>query len=84
MPRHSEPCSPGNQVVEYAGYHRAIIHRNPPVLDDEGYELDSDDQDERVQEAMTAAADANPYSSICIERMFITPASLRRTTLTDR
>jgi hypothetical protein len=56
------------ELVEHAGYQRAIIHRNPPLVDDEGYGVDSDDDEERVQEAMAEAAEADPYLSINLER----------------
>lgn len=39
-------------------------------MDEEGYDIDSDDNDERVQEAMAAAMEDNPYSSIRLEREF--------------
>ncbi|KAB5542864.1 RXT2-like protein [Coniochaeta sp. 2T2.1] len=58
------------EVVDHAGYQRVIINRNPPLIDDEGYEIDSDDDQDRVQEAMADAADANPYSSIHLEQIF--------------
>ena len=56
------------KVAELAGYHRAILHPNPPLIDDEGYDLDSDDNEERVQEALASAREDNPYSSIHLER----------------
>jgi len=40
------------------------------LIDDEGYELDSDDNEERVQEAIAAAEDENPYASIHLEREY--------------
>ncbi|OIW24858.1 rxt2-like protein [Coniochaeta ligniaria NRRL 30616] len=58
------------EVVEHAGYQRIIINRNPPLIDDEGYEIDSDDNEDRVQEAMADAADTNPYSAIHLEQIF--------------
>lgn len=60
------------ELVEHAGYQRAIIHRNPPLIDDEGYGVDSDDDEERIQEAMAEAAEMDPYSSINLERKFLT------------
>lgn len=63
------------QVVEHAGFRRAILNPNPPLIDEDGYDIDSDDNEEHVQEAMAAAADANPYSSIQLERT--TPFSPR-------
>lgn len=59
------------QVVEHAGYRRAIINRNPPLIDEDGYDIDSDDDDDRVQDAVTAAAEANPYATIHLERRCI-------------
>lgn len=52
------------QEVEHGGYRRAIISRNPPVVDEDGYDIDSDDDDERVQDAVAAAAENDPYSTI--------------------
>lgn len=37
-------------------------------MDDEGYEIVSDDDDERVEDAELAAAELNPYSNIRLER----------------
>lgn len=56
------------ELVEHAGYRRVIINRNPPLIDDEGYEIDSDDNEERIQEALADAAEVNPYSAIHLER----------------
>lgn len=55
------------QPVDYAGVRRSIIYRNPPLLDDEGYEVDSEDDDERIEDAMIAAAELNPYANIRLE-----------------
>lgn len=57
------------QAVDYAGVRRSIIHRNSPLVDDDGYEFDSDDDDARVEEAMLSAADLDPYANIRLERM---------------
>ncbi|KAM5346639.1 hypothetical protein ACJ41O_009644 [Fusarium nematophilum] len=58
------------EYVEYAGVRRPILYRNPPLLDDEGYEIDSDDEDEgRLQEAEASAAEMNPYANIHIENI---------------
>ncbi|PHH76549.1 hypothetical protein CDD82_3944 [Ophiocordyceps australis] len=57
------------ESVDYAGTQRAIIHRNSPILDEDGYELDSEDDDERKEEAELAAAELNPYNSIRIEHI---------------
>ncbi|KAH7312413.1 RXT2-like protein [Stachybotrys elegans] len=56
------------EIVEYAGVRRAIIQRNPPLLDDEGYEVDSDDE-ARVDEAIAASAPLNPYANIRLEQI---------------
>ncbi|KAF4346016.1 hypothetical protein FBEOM_38 [Fusarium beomiforme] len=58
------------EYVEYAGIRRPILYRNPPLVDEEGYEIDSDDEDEeRVQEAEASAAEMNPYANIQIENI---------------
>ncbi|CEI60798.1 hypothetical protein FVEN_g2541 [Fusarium venenatum] len=58
------------EYVEYAGVCRPILYRNPPLVDEEGYEIDSDDEDEeRVQEAEASAAELNPYANIQIENI---------------
>ncbi|KAK1836681.1 hypothetical protein QBC39DRAFT_326141 [Podospora conica] len=57
------------EVAEHAGFHRTIISRNPPLIDEEGYEIDSDDDEERVQEAVASAMEENPYASIHIEQI---------------
>ncbi len=58
------------QGVAYAGQQRTIISRNPPIVDDEGFEIDSDDEDddERVQDAIASAAELNPYANVRLER----------------
>lgn len=45
-----------------------MISRNPPLIDEDGYSIDSDDDDQHVQDAVAAAAEADPYSSIHLER----------------
>ncbi|KAI1810515.1 hypothetical protein GGS20DRAFT_178608 [Poronia punctata] len=57
------------EIVNHAGYQRAIISRNPPLLDDEGYEIDSDDDEEQIADAMNSAAEFNPYSNIRLENI---------------
>ncbi|CCF35885.1 hypothetical protein CH063_07576 [Colletotrichum higginsianum] len=47
---------------------RTIISRNPPIVDEEGYEIDSDDDEERIQEAVSSATELDPYANIRIER----------------
>lgn len=58
------------QSVDYAGVRRSIIYRNSPLVDDDGYEFDSDDDDARVEEAMLSAAELDPYANIRLERTF--------------
>ncbi|KAH6842993.1 RXT2-like protein [Chaetomium sp. MPI-CAGE-AT-0009] len=57
------------EIAEHAGYQRAIINRNPPLIDDDGYDIDSDDDEEQVQEAIASALEENPYSSIRLEQI---------------
>ena len=38
------------------------------MVDEDGYEVDSDDDDERAQAAIAAAAESNPYADVRIER----------------
>lgn len=57
-----------SQVLDYAGVRRSIIYRNPPLVDDEGYEVDSEEDDDRVGAAALAAAELNPYTNIHLER----------------
>lgn len=55
------------QRIEHAGYQRDVISRNPPLIDEDGYEVDSDDDDERAQAAIAAATELDPYSGVKIE-----------------
>jgi hypothetical protein len=57
----------GTQSVDYAGVRRSIIYRNPPLFDEDGYEVDSGDDEERIEEAVATAAELNPYSNIRLE-----------------
>ncbi|KAK4103220.1 hypothetical protein N658DRAFT_494554 [Parathielavia hyrcaniae] len=57
------------EMAEHAGYQRAIIHRNPPLVDEYGYDIDSDDDEEQVQEAIAAAMEENPYASVRLEEI---------------
>ncbi|KAL6874975.1 RXT2-like protein [Trichoderma novae-zelandiae] len=57
------------ETVEYAGVRRAIIHRNPPLVDEDGYEFDSDEDEARVEEAMLSAAELDPYANIRLEHI---------------
>jgi hypothetical protein len=56
------------QIAEHAGYQRAIINHNPPLIDEDGYDIDSDDDEEQVQDAVASAIEDNPYSSVRLER----------------
>ncbi|CAI6098014.1 unnamed protein product [Clonostachys chloroleuca] len=56
-----------NESVEYAGVRRSIIHRNQPLVDEEGYEIDSDDDEARIEEALAAAMELNPYANINLD-----------------
>ncbi|KAK4127229.1 hypothetical protein N657DRAFT_567103 [Parathielavia appendiculata] len=57
------------EIADHAGYQRAIINRNVPLIDEDGYDIDSGDDEEQVQEAIAAAMDENPYSSIRLEEI---------------
>lgn len=63
-PTHTEK----RQNIEYGGFHRAIISRNPQLVDEDGYEVESDDEDERSRRAIAAAAEFDPYAIIRLER----------------
>jgi hypothetical protein len=56
------------EVAELGGYQRAIINRNPPLVDEDGYDIESDDDLDQVQEAVATAMEENPYASIRLER----------------
>jgi hypothetical protein len=64
------PVGPSSykETIDYAGVRRSIIQRKPPVYDDEGDEIDTDDEDPRAEDAIASAADLNPYANIHIER----------------
>ncbi|KAI2610170.1 RXT2-like protein [Hypoxylon fragiforme] len=57
------------EVVNHAGYQRAIISRNPALIDDEGYEIDSDDDQEYIQDVTNSAAEFNPYANVRLENI---------------
>lgn len=59
------------QEIDYAGVRRSIIYRNPPLVDDDGYEVFSEDDTERIENAVQSAAELNPYTNIRIERKWI-------------
>ncbi|OAA59497.1 RXT2-lik [Cordyceps fumosorosea ARSEF 2679] len=57
------------EEIDYAGVRRSIISRNPPLVDDDGYEVLSEDEPQRVESAIQAAAELNPYSNIRLEHI---------------
>jgi hypothetical protein len=65
----SEGPSAYKQSVDYAGVRRSIIYRNPPLFDEDGYEVDSGDDEDRIEEAVATAAELNPYSNIRLENI---------------
>jgi hypothetical protein len=42
------------------------------LVDEDGYEFDSDDDEARIEEAMLSAAELDPYANIRLERMLST------------
>jgi hypothetical protein len=54
-------------VVEYGGARREILNRKAPLVDDDGYALESDDDDEQIQQAAATAAQFDPYAHIRID-----------------
>ncbi|KAK0742337.1 RXT2-like protein [Apiosordaria backusii] len=58
------------EIAEHAGYQRAIINHKPPLIDQDGYDITSDDDEEQVQEALATAMDDNPYSDVHLEQIF--------------
>ncbi|CAK7265879.1 hypothetical protein SEPCBS57363_001812 [Sporothrix epigloea] len=58
------------ETIEHEGYRRDILSYNPPLIDDEGYEVDSDEEDDAVlQEAEATAAEQNLYAGIQLEHL---------------
>ncbi|KAJ6788373.1 hypothetical protein PWT90_02909 [Aphanocladium album] len=55
------------EELDYAGVRRSIIYRNPPLVDDDGYEVFSEDEPDRVENAAQSAAELNPYANIRLE-----------------
>lgn len=53
--------------INHAGFDRYIISQNPPLVDEEGYEVDSEDDDERAQAALASAVEFDPYADVKIE-----------------
>ena len=56
------------KAIDFVGVRKPILRRNPPLVDDEGYEIDSDDDMDRIEEAELAAAELNPYAHVRLER----------------
>ncbi|KAH8665857.1 RXT2-like protein [Tricladium varicosporioides] len=57
--------------IEHAGFYREVISQNPLLIDEDGYEVDSDEDDERAQTAIAAAAEFDPYADIKIEQLLM-------------
>jgi hypothetical protein len=38
------------------------------LIDEDGYEIDSDDDPDRVEDAVAAAAEFDPYANVRLER----------------
>ncbi|KKF93177.1 hypothetical protein CFO_g4470 [Ceratocystis platani] len=58
------------RTVEYAGVLRETISQNPLLIDDDGYVVDSDEEDpERLRDAATNAILDNPYADVIIEEI---------------
>jgi hypothetical protein len=55
------------QTITHAGYERQIVSERPVLYDDDGYEIDSGDDDEGTQAALAAANESYPYSEVKIE-----------------
>ena len=53
-----------SKKIEYAGYQRYILSRNPKRYDDYGDELEDDEIDEKAD---AEAAEENPYNEIKLE-----------------
>ncbi|KAL1624413.1 hypothetical protein SLS56_007817 [Neofusicoccum ribis] len=52
--------------IEHAGYRRHIIARNPPLIDEDGDEIEEVDDDESVDGSV---AEDNPYGDIRLEEL---------------
>ncbi|KAK7535761.1 RXT2-like protein [Phyllosticta citribraziliensis] len=53
--------------IEHAGYERHIISRNPPLIDEDGDEIEPDlDDDDSIDGSL---ADENPYGDIRLEEL---------------
>ncbi|PGH19121.1 hypothetical protein AJ80_04199 [Polytolypa hystricis UAMH7299] len=52
--------------IEYAGYTRDILERNPPKYDSEGDELDDEDEDDYAE---AEAMEENPFADVFLETL---------------
>ncbi|PQE25518.1 rxt2 protein [Rutstroemia sp. NJR-2017a BBW] len=57
------------ETIEYAGYTRDIISRKPPLVDEDGYEIGSDEDEERAEAIAMENAEFDPYADIKLEGM---------------
>jgi len=57
------------EMIDHAGYRRAIISRNLPLYDDDGYEIDSEEDDDRIQDLLEEAAEFDPYATVHLENI---------------
>lgn len=55
--------------IDHAGYTRTIIHRNPPVVDSDGSEIEPEGLDDEVL-ANAHDSDENPWAGVKIEGQF--------------
>ena len=55
----------------HAGFQREIISQNVKLYDDEGFEVDSEDDDDRAQTAVANATEFDPYTGVRIEGIWI-------------
>lgn len=62
------------QEINYAGYRRYIISRNPPKFDADGDMIYDDDELEEGEEA--EPLEENPYGKIKLEGSFVAMAHL--------
>ncbi|PQE24553.1 Transcriptional regulatory rxt2 protein [Rutstroemia sp. NJR-2017a WRK4] len=57
------------ETIEYAGYTRDIISRKPPLVDEDGYEIGSDEDEERAEAIAMENAEFDPYADIKLEEL---------------
>ncbi|KAF7886540.1 uncharacterized protein EAF01_011218 [Botrytis porri] len=58
------------ETIDHAGYTRDIISRKPPLFDEDGEKIDSDEEDEeKISIAKAAAAEFDPYANIKLEEL---------------